>query len=98
MSLQEMLSPRVLLVLDMAGRPLADRHGAPLRLIDPSKYGYKSAKLITSIEFVAEGKGSMASDIGSDFTPGGRIPTGCGHPLDPRATAREQVKGLRDKE
>jgi DMSO/TMAO reductase YedYZ molybdopterin-dependent catalytic subunit len=46
--------------LGWAGKPLPDRHGAPLRLIDPSRYGYKSAKLITSIQFVPEGKGSMA--------------------------------------
>ena len=38
-SIQELLSPRVLLVLDMAGKPLAERHGAPLRLIDPGRYG-----------------------------------------------------------
>ncbi len=62
--IQDLLSPRILLAMDMQGRPLADRHGAPLRLIDPGRYGYKSAKLITSIEFVAEGKGSMACDIG----------------------------------
>src|SRR5713226_5054881 len=44
---QDLLSPRVLLVMDMNGQALADRHGAPLRLIDPARYGYKSAKLIT---------------------------------------------------
>ena len=53
--LDQMLSPRVMLALDMAGKPLSDLHGAPLRLIDPSRYGYKSAKMITSITFVEEG-------------------------------------------
>src|SRR5688500_15326858 len=52
MSLEEMANPRVLFALEMAGKPLSDDHGAPLRLIDPSKYGYKSAKLITSLTFV----------------------------------------------
>jgi DMSO/TMAO reductase YedYZ molybdopterin-dependent catalytic subunit len=52
MSIEEMLSPRVLMTLDMMGKPLSDKHGAPLRLIDPARYGYKSAKLITSITFV----------------------------------------------
>jgi sulfoxide reductase catalytic subunit YedY len=93
MSLPEMMSSRVLLVLDMAGQPLADRHGAPLRLIDPSKYGYKSAKLITSIEFVTEGKGSMACDIGPYYTPEGEIQPGYDHPLDLGATARKKIKG-----
>ena len=35
MSLEEMASPRVLFALDLAGKPLPDKHGAPLRLIDP---------------------------------------------------------------
>ncbi|MBI1788200.1 MAG: molybdopterin-dependent oxidoreductase [Acidobacteria bacterium] len=81
-AIQELLSPRVLLVLDMAGQPLPDRHGAPLRLIDPARYGYKSAKLITSIEFVAQGKGSMACDIGPYYSPGGEILPGYDQPLD----------------
>src|SRR5260370_4176916 len=46
---QDLLSPRVLLAMDMNGQPLADRHAAPLRLGDPARYGYKPASLITSI-------------------------------------------------
>ncbi len=82
MSIEELMNPRVLFVVDMAGKPLADQHGAPLRLIDPSKYGYKSAKLITSITFVAEGKGSMACDIGPYYSPSGEILAGYDTPLD----------------
>ncbi len=93
MSLEEMLSPRVLLVLDLAGKPLPDRHGAPLRLIAPAKYGYKSAKLITSIEFVAEGKGSMACDIGPYYTPDGNIQPGYDNPLDLGPKARRKIRG-----
>jgi DMSO/TMAO reductase YedYZ molybdopterin-dependent catalytic subunit len=81
-SIQDLLSPRVLFAMDMQGQPLADRHGAPLRLIDPGRYGYKSAKLITSISFVAEGKGSMACDIGPYYTPNGEIQSGYDTPLD----------------
>ncbi len=92
-SIEDLLKPRVLLALDMAGKPLADRHGAPLRLIDPGRYGYKSAKLITSIEFVAEGKGSMACDIGPYYTPGGEIKSGYDHPLDLGANVRRKISG-----
>ena len=81
-TIEDLLSPRVLFAMDMAGKPLADRHGAPLRLIDPRRYGYKSAKLITSIEFVAEGKGSMACDIGPYYSPTGEIKPGYDNPLD----------------
>lgn len=93
MFVAEMLSSRVLMTLDMDGKPLPDRHGAPLRLIDPSKYGYKSAKLITSITLVAEGKGSMACDIGPYYTPGGDILPGYDHPLDLGPNVRKKIKG-----
>ena len=104
MSLEEMANPRVLFALDLAGKPLPDKHGAPLRLIDPSKYGYKSAKLITSITFVEEGKGSMACDIGPYYSPSGDILPGYDTPLDlvPQAAtagwkldpkARRKIKG-----
>jgi sulfoxide reductase catalytic subunit YedY len=93
MSLQEMASPRLLMAMAMAGRPLADRHGAPLRMIDPSKYGYKSAKLITQITFVAEGKGSMACDIGPYYSPTGEILAGYDTPLDLGGKTKHKIKG-----
>jgi methionine sulfoxide reductase catalytic subunit len=92
-SLDQVLSPRVMLALDMAGKPLANRHGAPLRIIDPSRYGYKCAKLITSITFVEEGKGSMACDIGPYYTPGGEIQAGYDHPLDIGEKIRRRISG-----
>jgi hypothetical protein len=92
-TIEELLRPRVLLALDMAGKPLPDRHGAPLRLIDPARYGYKSAKLVTTIEFVSEGKGSMACDIGPYYSPGGEIKSGYDHPLDLGANVRRKIGG-----
>jgi sulfoxide reductase catalytic subunit YedY len=92
-SLQDLLSPRVMFALEMASKPLADRHGAPLRLIDPARYGYKSAKLITSLQFVAEGKGSMACDLGPYYSPGGDIQAGYDHPLDLGPGVRRKING-----
>jgi methionine sulfoxide reductase catalytic subunit len=92
-TIEELLRPRILLALDMAGKPLPDRHGAPLRVIDPARYGYKSAKLVTSIEFVAEGKGSMACDIGPYYSPGGEIKSGYDHPLDLGPKVRRRISG-----
>lgn len=92
-TLDQALSPRVLLVLEMAGKPLPDRHGGPLRLIDPARYGYKSAKLITSISFVDQGKGSMACDLGSFYTPDGEIQSGYDHPLDLGENVRRKIRG-----
>ena len=93
MSIDEMLSPRVLFALDMEEEPLTNRHGAPLRLIDPSKYGYKSAKLITSITFVEKGAGSMACDIGPYYSASGEILPGYDHPLDLGAGVRKKISG-----
>ncbi len=92
-TLEELAKPGVLMALDMAGKPLAARHGAPLRLIDPARYGYKSAKLIVSVEFVAEGKGSMACDLGPYYSPGGEIKSGYDHPLDLGAGVRRKISG-----
>ncbi len=92
-TLEELASPHVMMVLDMAGKPLPDKHGAPLRLLDPSRYGYKSAKLITSITFVEEGKGSMACDIGPYYSPDGRILAGYDTPLDLGGKTKHKIKG-----
>jgi methionine sulfoxide reductase catalytic subunit len=92
-TLEELRSPRLLFVLDMAGKALTPDHGAPLRLLDPSKYGYKSAKLITSITFVEEGKGSMACDIGPYYSPDGRILAGYDTPLDLGGKTKRRISG-----
>ena len=92
-TIQDLLSPRVLFAMDMQGQPLADRHGAPLRLIDPARYGYKSAKLITSVEFVREGKGSMACDIGPYYSPTGEIQAGYDTPLDLGGKTKHKISG-----
>ena len=93
LTIEDLLKPRVMLVLGLDGKPLPDRHGAPLRLIDPSRYGYKSAKLITSLQFVAEGKGSMACDIGPYYSPNGEILPGYDTPLDLGGKTKHKIKG-----
>lgn len=45
------LHPQTILAYEMNGQPLVLEHGAPLRLIIPVKYGYKSLKQIGSIYF-----------------------------------------------
>ncbi len=90
---EELRNPRFLFALSMAGKPLTDDHGAPLRVIDPSRYGYKSAKLVTSITFVEEGKGSMACDIGPYYSPDGRILPGYDTPLDLGGKSKRKIAG-----
>jgi len=46
----DLLRPDVLLARTLDGVPLDARHGAPLRLISPSQYGYKSVKHLVALE------------------------------------------------
>jgi DMSO/TMAO reductase YedYZ molybdopterin-dependent catalytic subunit len=92
-NIEDLLAPRVLFAMDMHGEPLAGRHGAPLRIIDPARYGYKSAKLVTSIEFVEAGKGSMACDIASYYSPTGEIQAGYDTPLDLGGKTKRKIHG-----
>jgi DMSO/TMAO reductase YedYZ molybdopterin-dependent catalytic subunit len=54
--LQDLLAPDVLLADSLDGTALSMEHGAPLRLIAPRHYGYKSVKHIHRIEFRRDGK------------------------------------------
>jgi DMSO/TMAO reductase YedYZ molybdopterin-dependent catalytic subunit len=47
---QDATTDDVMLVTHLDGVPLDARHGAPLRLVSPRQYGYKSLKHLTAIE------------------------------------------------
>lgn len=48
--LADLLAPEVLIADRLNDQPLSVEHGAPLRLIAPAHYGYKSAKHLVRIE------------------------------------------------
>lgn len=50
--INDLLNPRTIFAYEMNDKPLPDEHGAPLRLIIPPKYGYKSVKTILKVYFV----------------------------------------------
>lgn len=50
--LADLLADNVLLADQLNGQPLSVAHGAPLRLIAPAHYGYKSVKHIHRMEFL----------------------------------------------
>ena len=52
--LDEAMHPLALLGLGMYGEVLPHQNGAPVRIVLPWKYGYKSAKSIVKIRFVSE--------------------------------------------
>jgi len=50
--IDEAMHPLTLLATGMYGKPLPQQNGAPLRLVVPWKYGFKSIKSIVAIRFV----------------------------------------------
>jgi methionine sulfoxide reductase catalytic subunit len=50
--LDEAMNPLTMVVTGIYGKPLPKQHGAPLRMVVPWKYGYKSIKSIVKIELV----------------------------------------------
>jgi sulfoxide reductase catalytic subunit YedY len=50
--LDEAMHPLTLLSFGMYGETMPNQNGAPIRLVIPWKYGYKSIKSITRIRFV----------------------------------------------
>jgi methionine sulfoxide reductase catalytic subunit len=52
--LDEALNPLTLLTFGMYGQVLPNQNGAPVRLVVPWKYGFKSAKSIVRIRFVSD--------------------------------------------
>ena len=54
LSMAEATNELTLLATGIYGHELPNQHGAPIRLVVPWKYGYKSIKSIVRIEFVGE--------------------------------------------
>ncbi len=51
--MDEAMNPLTLVTTGMYGKPLPKQNGAPIRLVVPWKYGYKSIKSIVKIEFTS---------------------------------------------
>jgi DMSO/TMAO reductase YedYZ molybdopterin-dependent catalytic subunit len=74
--LRDARHPQTILAYEMNDRPLAVEHGAPLRLRVETQLGYKMAKYIRRIEFVADfkkiarGKGGYWEDRGYEWYAG----------------------------
>ena len=56
-----------LLVTGVYGHELPKQHGAPIRLIVPWKYGFKSIESIVQIEFLEEQPSTFWSDASAEY-------------------------------
>ena len=74
--LVDAVHPQTILAYEMNGQPLPVENGAPLRLRVENQLGYKHAKYIRSLEFVAsfekiaDGKGGYWEDQGYEWYAG----------------------------
>jgi DMSO/TMAO reductase YedYZ molybdopterin-dependent catalytic subunit len=62
--------PQTMLCYEAYGKPLSLSHGAPVRIVMPTKLGYKSAKWITKITVTNEKPGGYWEDQGYDWFAG----------------------------
>src|SRR5271170_895856 len=69
-SLQACMHPQSLLATEMGGRPLAQWHGAPMRLHMPIKYGYKQIKRIGLIAYTDMRPDDYWTKLGYDWYAG----------------------------
>ena len=53
-SLDVLIDDDVMFAHSHDGAPLSPQHGGPMRLVVPKRYGWKSAKWVNGIEFMAE--------------------------------------------
>jgi DMSO/TMAO reductase YedYZ molybdopterin-dependent catalytic subunit len=90
-SIEDLRDPRVVFVLSMNDDLLLDEYGAPLRLMFPAKYGYKSAKAVTGVTFTDEGDAGYWSTVGP-YTIHGDIQLGGDFPQD-LPGERKQIEG-----
>lgn len=94
--LDEAMNPLTLVATGMYGKPLPKQNGAPIRIVVPWKYGYKSIKSIVKIELVAMQPATLWETLAPDEYPfesnvNPRVP----HPRWSQATERVLDTGNR---
>ncbi|HSB02768.1 MAG TPA: protein-methionine-sulfoxide reductase catalytic subunit MsrP, partial [Anaerolineales bacterium] len=64
--LDEAMNDLTILATGLYGQPMPNPNGAPIRLVVPWKYGFKSIKSIVKIELVAEQPATLWNSIGAN--------------------------------
>jgi methionine sulfoxide reductase catalytic subunit len=64
--LDEAMHDLTILATGLYGMPMPNPNGAPIRLVVPWKYGFKSIKSIVKIELVAEQPSTLWNSVGSN--------------------------------
>jgi DMSO/TMAO reductase YedYZ molybdopterin-dependent catalytic subunit len=66
LTLQQAKLHDVLLAYEMNGKPLPREHGAPVRLVMPEMYGYKSVKWVARVDLVPHAEDGYWEQLGYD--------------------------------
>ena len=87
--LDEAMHNLTILATGLYGMPMPNQNGAPIRLVVPWKYGFKSIKAITKIELVAEQPSTLWSAVGpSEYGFYSNVNPERSHPRWSQATER----------
>lgn len=95
LTIAEAMHPLAIMAVGLYGRELPNQNGAPMRLVVPWKYGFKSIKSIVSIEFIDHmPMTSWAKSIPSEYGFYANVNPEVDHPRWSQARHREIGKGL----
>jgi methionine sulfoxide reductase catalytic subunit len=96
LTMAEAVNELALLATGIYGHPLPMQHGAPIRLVTPWKYGFKSIKSIVRIEFVERKPPSFWNDVSPhEYDFEANVNPGVAHPRWSQATERLIDTGVR---
>lgn len=87
--MDEAMHPLTMVATGIYGKPLPKQHGAPIRIVVPWKYGYKSIKSIVKIEFIAQQPATYWETLQADEYPfESNVNPAAPHPRWSQATER----------
>ncbi|MFQ5876184.1 MAG: protein-methionine-sulfoxide reductase catalytic subunit MsrP [Acidobacteriota bacterium] len=88
LTLEEARNELAFMVTGIYGHALPAQHGAPIRLVVPWKYGFKSIKSIVRIELVARRPSTFWSDSSDEYDFWANVNPNVPHPRWSQATER----------
>lgn len=96
LSLAEASHDLAFMATGIYGKPMPKQHGAPIRLVTPWKYGFKSIKSVVRISFTAERPKGLWEELqASEYGFWANVNPKVAHPRWSQAT--EEVLGTRDR-
>ena len=95
LTIAEAMNPLTIMAVGVYGKPLPNQNGAPMRLIVPWKYGFKSIKTINRIEFTRKQPlGSWEESIPGEYGFYANVNPAVDHPRWSQAKERKIGAGV----